>query len=116
MKRAAILLALGLAAGCSSQNNSGDTSKPAGEASTSATQRPSHAGETAGYYEYSRDGKTYVTGYASTASMVRDGNMTASNWDEKPSFGADGQTVVFEDDGKGLAQKLEKEYQAEHKK
>ncbi|HEY2587761.1 MAG TPA: hypothetical protein VGI81_18590 [Tepidisphaeraceae bacterium] len=116
MKRVAVVLALGLAAGCSSQNNGGGPSKSAGETSTPSMQHISHAGETPGYYEYNRDGKTYVTGYASTASTVREGNLSASNWVEKPNFGADGQTVVFEDDGKGLAQKLEKEYQAEHKK
>ena len=116
MKRTAVVLALGLAAGCSSQSGSGDASKPAGEASTSAMQHPSHASETPGYYEYNRDGKTYVTGYTSSASMVREGNLSAQNWVEKPGMGADGQTVVFEDDGKGLAAKLQKEYQAEHKK
>lgn len=115
MKRLAVVLAMSLAAGCSSQSNSGEASKPAGEASASAMQHASHAGETSGYYEYNRDGKTYVTGYASTASMVREGNLSASTWLEKPNLGADGQTVVFEDDGKGLAQTLEKEYQAEHK-
>lgn len=115
MKRAALLLAAGLAAavGCSNQNTGSDASTPTDASSSSSMQPSAHMNEPVGYYEYNREGKTYVTGYASSASMVREGNLSASQWVEKPNFGPDGQN---QDDGKGLAEKLEKEYKSEHKK
>ena len=47
--------------------------------------------------------------------MIRNGEVPPYMV-EKKNFGPDGQTVYFEDDGKGLAQRLEKDYLAQHKK
>ena len=116
MKRAAILLAVGLMAGCST--NQSATTKPADIATSAspAAAFPSHEGEPTGlYFERRKDGKTYVTGYVSTANLVREG-QAPGYLVEKPGFGPDGSTVVFEDDGKGLEQRLEKDYLAQHKK
>lgn len=116
MKRAAVLLAIGLSFGCSHDQG---TPAPSPESPSSAQpqmQYPSHEGEPAGmYYETVRDGNTYVTGYVKTANMIRNGDIP-SYMVEKKNFGPDGQTVYFEDDGKGLSQRLEKDYLAQHKK
>jgi hypothetical protein len=121
MKCAAILIGAGLLVGCSQEQSS--PAKPADAAAATpvasaapAVAYPSHEGEPAGlYFETRKDGKTYVTGYVATAALIREGQVPAYVI-EKTNFGPDGDTVVFETDGKGLDTRLEKEYLAQHKK
>ena len=116
MKRAAILIAAGLMVGCSHQANDSTKMPEAEPKATAAMEYPAHEGEPTGmYYETRKDGKTYVTGYVSTANMIREGQIPAYMV-EKPKFSPDGDTVYFESDGKGLDQRLMKDYQAQHKK
>lgn len=116
MKRAALLLAVGLAAGCAHDQDNAAKPTDSSAKATPAVEYPSHEGEPSGlYFETNKGGKTYVTAYVKTANMIREG-QTPSYMVEKPNFGPDGQTVVFEDDGKGLEQRLEKEYLSQHKK
>ena len=113
MKRGSLVLAIGLLTGCA-QNQS--TTQPAGStAAPAAIIYPTHEGEPAGmYFESKSNGKTYVTGYVSTAAMVREGNVPAYMV-EKPNFNGGTTTVVFEDDGKGLESRLEGDYKNTHK-
>jgi hypothetical protein len=116
MKRSVILLAVGLMAGCAAEQ--GATPKPADAVTTAApaVAYPSHEGEPTGlYFESRKDGKTYVTAYVITANLIRDGQVPPYMV-EKPAFSPDGEAVVFEDDGKGLEKRLEKDYLAQHKK
>ena len=118
MKRAAILTAAGLLVwGCSHSHESNDSPKMSDAPAKAMTMDyPSHEGEPAGmYYETRRDGKTYVTGYVKTASIIREGQVPPYMI-EKTNYGPDNDTVYFESDGKGLEQRLMKDYAAQHKK
>jgi hypothetical protein len=120
MKRSIMLLTVGLMAGCASDATkpAADAAKPVDTVATPAptVAYPSHEGEPTGlYFESRKDGKTYVTAYVITANLIRDGQIPPYMV-EKAGFSPDGEAVVFEDDGKGLEKRLEKDYLAQHKK
>jgi hypothetical protein len=118
MKRSLPVLALGFLAGCS-QNPSTTQPSAMSDANNPPAPaqmiHPSHEGEPAGmYFETNANGKTYVTGYVSTAAMIRAGNIP-SYMVEKANFNGGTGTVVFEEDGKGLEARLENDYKNTHK-
>jgi len=123
MKRATLVLAAGLIVGCSQEQpapakpaDSAAKDTPAVSMEKPAVVTPSHEGEPAGMeFEMNKDGKTYVFGYLSTLNEVKEGKAPA-NLVEKPNFNGTTDTVVFEDDGKGLEARLEKDYIKNHPK
>ena len=116
MKRAAILLAAGLVFGCQQEQNTPAKSAEGAAKEAPAMVYPSHESEPAGMeFEMNKDGKTYVFGYLSTLNAVKSGQPVAYLV-EKPNFNGTTDVVVFEDDGKGLEARLEKDYMKNHPK
>lgn len=81
-----------------------------------AIKAPSHEGEPQDlYFEKNKDGKVYVVAYVSTLHLIQLGTLP-DDLDEKPGFGPDGETVVFEKNDKDLEKRLIGEYQKQHPK
>ena len=99
-------------AGASAQVNtssaapSSDSAKAAG-----ASAKPASAKE---YYEVTKNGKTYVFGKLDSVIAFRASGALPADTIEKPSFGPNGETVVFETGG--LEPGLMAEYQKAHPK
>ena len=66
------------------------------------------------YYEVNKNGKTYVFGKLDDVLAFRSSGALPANTTEKPAFGPNGETVVFQTGG--MEQGLMAEYQKAHPK
>lgn len=118
MKRAALsIVAFALISGCT-QNESGRVAPADNKAQPApSVQAPVAAPKSAstGYFELSRDGKTYVFGDMATMKAVVEGE-TPANLDTKEGYSPKGNTVIFQTDSAGLEQRLMAEYNKTHPK
>jgi hypothetical protein len=90
----------------SAAQSSSDSAKAA-----AASAKPASAKE---YYEVTKNGKTYVFGKLDSVLAFRASGTLPADTIEKPSFGPNGETVVFETGG--LESGLMAEYQKAHPK
>ena len=90
----------------SAAGSSSDSAKAAG-----ASAKPASAKE---YYEVTKNGKTYVFGKLDSVLAFRATGTLPADTIEKPSFGPNGETVVFETGG--MEAGLMAEYQKAHPK
>jgi hypothetical protein len=124
MKRALIaIVALAALTGCqndepkkpaaaSAQVNTPSAAQSSDSAkAAAASAKPASAKE---YYEVTKNGKTYVFGKLDSVLAFRASGALPADNIEKPAFGPNGETVVFETGG--LEPGLMAEYQKSHPK
>ena len=120
MKRTHIaLIAAAFALGCEhneeTKKSSTENMKPtaqATDAAKSASAKPASAKE---YYEVTKNGKTYVFGNVDAVLAFRSTGALPPGSAEKPAFGPNGETVVFQT-GNGIEAGLIADYQKAHPK
>jgi len=81
------------------------------DSSLSSKETDPLRGDSVGYYEVAHEGVVYVVGSIQSRDAVRNGKIPATT---PGNFSSQGQSVLFETNNTGLAQRLMGEYDRRH--